>query len=39
MSNNYDLKVEHIDFAWVDKTENVKTLKRGLQLLKDDGGF
>jgi len=39
MSNIYDLKVEHIDFAWVDKTENVKTLKRGLQLLKDDGGF
>ena len=37
--NRFVEEIEHIDFARVDKTENVKTLIRGLKLLKDDGGF
>lgn len=37
--NTKELKIEHIDYDWVDKTEDTKLLKKGLKLLKDDGGF
>lgn len=34
-----ELKLEHIDFNWVENTDDTKQLKKGLKLLKDDGGF
>lgn len=34
-----ELKLEHIDFNWVENTDDIKQLKKGLKLLKDDGGF
>jgi len=34
-----ELKLEHIDFKWIDDTNDAKQLKKGLKLLKDDGGF
>jgi hypothetical protein len=34
-----ELKLEHIDFKWIDDTNDTKQLKKGLKLLKDDGGF
>lgn len=34
-----DLKLEHIDFKWIENTDDTKQLKKGLKLLKDDGGF
>ncbi len=34
-----ELRLEHIDFKWVENTNDVKQLKKGLKLLKDDGGF
>jgi hypothetical protein len=36
---NKELKLEQIDFKWVDITNDSKLLKKGLKLLKDDGGF
>jgi len=37
--NSKELKIEQIDFKWVDNTNDAKLLKKGLKLLKDDGGF
>ena len=34
-----ELKLEHIDYKWVEETDDAKQLKKALRLLKDDGGF
>lgn len=39
LENTKELKIEHIDYKWVDETEDVRQLKKGLKLLKDDGGY
>ena len=36
MDNFY---LNDIDFKWVDSTDDVKLLKKGLKMLKDDGGY
>ena len=36
---NQDLKIEQIDFNWLEKTDDAKLLKKALKLLKDDGGY
>lgn len=36
---NQDLKLEQIDFNWLEKTDDAKLLKKALKLLKDDGGY
>lgn len=33
------LTLNHIDFKWVEETEDPKLLKKAIKLLKDDGGF
>ena len=39
LSANKELKIEQIDYDWVNKTDDNKLLKKGLKILKDDGGF
>jgi len=34
-----NLNLNQIDFKWVEETNDPKLLKKGLKLLKDDGGF
>jgi hypothetical protein len=34
-----ELTLNQIEFKWVDETEDPKKLRKGLKLLKDDGGF
>ena len=34
-----DLNLNDIDFKWVEETNDAKLLKKGLKLLKDDGGY
>jgi hypothetical protein len=34
-----ELNLNQVDFAWVDKTDDSKKLKKALKLLKEDGGF
>ncbi len=34
-----ELKLEQIDFKWVENTDDSKQLKKALKLLKDDGGY
>jgi hypothetical protein len=39
LTPNKELKLEMIDYDWVEKTNETKELKKALKLLKDDGGF
>ena len=34
-----NLNLNDIDFKWVEETNDAKLLKKGLKLLKDDGGY
>ncbi len=34
-----ELTLNMIDYEWVDKCDDAKQLKKGLKLLKDDGGY
>jgi hypothetical protein len=39
LTPNKELKIQMIDLNWIEKTNEIKKLKKGLKLLKDDGGF
>jgi len=39
LTSNKELKLEMIDYEWVESTNENKQLKKALKLLKDDGGF
>lgn len=34
-----NLSLNEIDYTFVDKCDDVKTLKKALKMLKDDGGY
>jgi len=34
-----ELKIEQVDYKWVENTDDAKLLKKGLKLLKDDGSY
>jgi hypothetical protein len=33
-----EITLNQVDYAWVNQTDDPKKLKKGLKLLKDDGG-
>lgn len=33
-----ELNINQVDYKWVDDTEDARMLKKGLRLLKEDGG-
>lgn len=34
-----DLKLENIDFDWINKQKSIKHLKKAIKLIEEDGNF